>query len=68
MRSIALERGFGKWMTGRKQPSETVEKIRQTQKEIGNDPEERKRRSKRAKAQGYGKWMAGSPAHAGSIE
>lgn len=68
MRRIALERGFGKWMTGRKQPPEVVEKMSQIQKERGNDPEERKRRSERAKAKGYGKWMAGRPAHAGVIE
>src|SRR6266705_3458382 len=59
MRQIALERGYGKWMEGRNQPPEVVEKIRQKNKEIGNDPEERQRRSERAKANGTGKWMAG---------
>ncbi len=59
LRQIALERGFGKWMKGRKIAPEAVEKMRQAQIEIGNDPEERKRRSERAKAGGYGKWMQG---------
>ncbi len=67
-RQIALERGFGKWMKGRKLEPETVEKMRRTQKELGNDPEERQRRSERAKAGGYGKWMVGRPAHEGFIK
>src|SRR5437899_492353 len=68
MRQIALERGYGKWMDGRKHTSETIEKMCKTQKRIGGDPEERQRRSERAKANGNGKWMAGRPPHAGIIE
>lgn len=56
---VAKEKGFGKWMTGKKLAPEAIEKMKQAQKEIGNDPEERKRRSERAKAKGYGKWMKG---------
>lgn len=63
MRRIVLERGYGKWMKGRKLPPETVEKMRNAQQEIGRDPEERKRRSERAKAGGFGTWMAGRPMH-----
>lgn len=58
-RQIALEGGYGKWMEGRKHTPETIEKMRQRQREIGNDPEERQRRSERAKASGAGKWMTG---------
>lgn len=58
-RRIALERGFGKWMLGKKLAPESIEKLRLAQAEIGNRPEERQRRSQRAKAKGYGKWMLG---------
>lgn len=58
-RQIALEGGYGKWMEGRKHSPETIEKMRQKQRERGNDPEERQRRSERAKANGVGKWMTG---------
>ncbi|MEO9028091.1 MAG: HNH endonuclease signature motif containing protein [Ktedonobacteraceae bacterium] len=62
-RKIALERGYGKWMSGKKLSENTMEKMRKAQQEKGNDPEERERRSQRAKTLGYGKWMAGRPAH-----
>jgi 5-methylcytosine-specific restriction endonuclease McrA len=63
MRRIALERGYGKWMAGKKHSAESIEKMRRAQTEIGNDPEERQRRSERAKELGVGKWMAGRPQH-----
>jgi hypothetical protein len=59
MSEIAKARGYGKWMVGKKLSSEAVEKMRQAQIEIGNDPAERQRRSERALANGYGKWMEG---------
>ncbi len=37
-RQIALEGGYGKWMEGRKHSPETIEKMRQQQRERGNDP------------------------------
>ncbi|WP_052071030.1 HNH endonuclease [Rhodococcoides fascians] len=59
MRRIALERGYGKWMTGKKLSPETIEKVREASIKAGNDPDERQRRSDRAIAGGYGKWMEG---------
>jgi 5-methylcytosine-specific restriction endonuclease McrA len=59
LRAIALARGYGKWMQGRSFSSETVAKMREKQIAIGRDPEERKRRSQRARANGTGKWMKG---------
>src|SRR5258707_1508966 len=61
MRKIALERGYGKWMSGKKLSESAIEKMRADQQEIGNNPEERERRSQRAKVLGYGKWMNGRP-------
>jgi 5-methylcytosine-specific restriction endonuclease McrA len=68
MRQIALERGYGKWMEGRKHTPETIEKMQRQQREMGNDPEERQRRSERAKASGVGKWMIGRSPNSGFIE
>jgi 5-methylcytosine-specific restriction endonuclease McrA len=62
MRAIALERGYGKWMKGKKHSPEAIEKMRRVQAEIGNAPEERQRRAEQAKNLGYGKWMAGRAA------
>jgi 5-methylcytosine-specific restriction endonuclease McrA len=59
MRRIALERGYGKWMEGKKASPETLAKERAVQQARTADPEERRRRSERAKAAGVGKWMAG---------
>lgn len=59
MRAIALERGYGKWMIGKRASVETVEKMRSKQLLICSDPEERKKRSERAKKLGIGKWMKG---------
>ena len=63
MRAIALERGYAKWMQGRKLSAETVAKMTEKQQVIGRDPAARQRRSERAKSLGYGKWMAGRSAH-----
>lgn len=59
MSEIAKSKGYGKWMQGKKHSPESIEKMKQVQKEIGNDPDERQRRSERAKKKGYGKWMIG---------
>lgn len=56
---IAKEKGFGKWMQGRKLAPETVAKMSEMQKNLASQPLERQRRSQRAKEKGYGKWMEG---------
>ena len=50
------------------QAPEAIERMRQAQIRRGNDPEERKRRSERAKANGYGKWMKGKTLPAEQVE
>lgn len=70
MRAIALERGYGKWMTGKKASAATVAKMSATHTAIDNEPEERQRRSSRARAAGAGSWMTGrslSDAHRAAI-
>lgn len=53
--------GKGRKLTKPRKPEsdETKEKRRQIQLALCSDPEERKRRSERAKAAGVGKWMKG---------
>jgi len=58
MSRIAKERGYGKWMTGKKASEETLAKMSLSQKAIITDAE-RERRSATAKKLGYGKWMLG---------
>jgi 5-methylcytosine-specific restriction endonuclease McrA len=59
MSEIALARGYGKWMTGKRHTEESRAKMREVQQAIGREPAERARRSERAKSLGYGKWMSG---------
>lgn len=59
MRQLALERGFGKSRKGQKVSDETKQKMSQSQIERAANPDERKRRSETAKANGCGKWMKG---------
>ncbi len=68
MSRIAKERGYGKWMQGRKLSEQAIEKMRLAQIAIGSDLEERRRRSERAKANGYGKWMSGRAAPARLVQ
>ena len=58
MRRIALERGYGGWMKGRRASNSTRVKMSESQRALIT-PEERKRRSERARRLGYGKWMRG---------
>ena len=60
MSRIAKERGYGKWMKGKRLSEETKQKQRQSQLNLIT-PEERKRRSDRATDNGYGKWMKDRP-------
>ena len=59
MRQIALSRGYGKWMKGRKPTDETKKKRAASLKKKFNTPEMKAKLSKVAKDNGYGKWMEG---------
>ena len=60
-RKIALEKGYGKWMKGKKMSQTTLIKMSASQRALIT-PKEKERRSKRAKEKGYGKWMLGRKA------
>lgn len=49
-------------MQGKRHTAESRAKMAEVQRAIGNAPEERAARSERARARGYGKWMAGRTA------
>lgn len=61
MSKIAKEKGYGKWMKGKKHSRKTKKKMSKAQKAIAT-PEECHKRSERAKSGGYGKWMKGKKA------
>lgn len=64
---IALERGYGKWMKGKKTPRDVVEKQKIT---FQNNltVERREKLSVLAIQRGYGKWMKGKIANLGFLE
>lgn len=66
-RRIALERGFGKCMKGRKRSLAAIEKQKATL-QANLTEERRKEFSDRAKTNGYGKWMKGRPANPKFVE
>lgn len=50
MSRIAKERGYGKWMTGKKHTAESRQKMSAIKKAEGNTPEQRAQRAARARA------------------
>ncbi len=67
MSRIAKEKGYGKWMKGKKASDSTKEKMKVSQL-AKITPEERKTRSERALKNGYGKWMKGKKIHPEVVE
>ena len=56
---IAKERGYGKWMKGRRLPQVVKDKMSQSLSKTFNTPEMKLKMSEVAKKAGNGKWMKG---------
>lgn len=56
---VAKQKGFGKWMTGKKVSKSTVDKRRKALIKTWSNKTLRKKMSKIAKKCGFGKWMRG---------
>ena len=59
MRQIALSKGYGKWMKGKKLTEEEKKHRSEAMKRACSSPEHREKMSRVAKEHGVGKWMKG---------